>query len=177
MRLLSATILLATLSACSNTSISGLDFARPASIPAAIGDLTEHPEQVTIYALDPESIQMKGLTMDAAARLSAEQAFYDHQILASADLPGTDERHELITLLWGGISDHEEGIPIDCFNPRHGIRVRSGDRWLDWVICFKCHRLHVYDQDGEQVASKGISSSVEPRFSAIYRAAGLELAD
>lgn len=175
MRLLPSTLLVAALWACSNTSVEAPSLRRPASIPAAIGELTENPEQVTLYALDPESVYRKGLLPGSDRALPAEQVFHDYPILSSAELPGAGERHQLVALLWEGIS--EPGLPVDCFNPRHGIRVQAGDRTLDWVLCFQCSALQVHDQDGELVAARRLGASVEPAFSALYRAVGLELAD
>lgn len=37
-----------------------------------------------------------------------------------------------------------------CFDPRHGIRAYHGEEFKDYLICFHCHHLYVYDTaDGE----------------------------
>jgi len=164
--------LIAGLAACSNNSDSAGGFDRPSSVSAQVADLTEGPGHVLIYALDPMPVMARREIQD----LPADKVFHGHQILASAELPGTEDRRELVALLWKAISV-DRGIPVDCFNPRHGIRVRRGDQGYDWVICFECFSTLVYDQEGNLVANHGTSSVVEPGFSSIYRAAGLELAE
>ena len=35
-------------------------------------------------------------------------------------------------------------VPVDCFNPRHGIRSMRNGKTYDFVICFQCNSYHVY---------------------------------
>ncbi len=39
--------------------------------------------------------------------------------------------------------------PLKCFEPRHGVRVKRGERTVDYVICFVCNNVYVYG-DGER---------------------------
>ncbi|MCX6848442.1 MAG: hypothetical protein NTY98_05945 [Verrucomicrobia bacterium] len=38
---------------------------------------------------------------------------------------------------------------VMCFNPRHGLRVRSGGRTCDLLICYECSAAHIYRDDAE----------------------------
>ncbi len=30
---------------------------------------------------------------------------------------------------------------IECFNPRHGLRLQIGGRTIDFLICFECQQV------------------------------------
>jgi hypothetical protein len=34
-----------------------------------------------------------------------------------------------------------------CFWPRHALRAANGDKVIDYVICFECHSIWVFDGD------------------------------
>jgi hypothetical protein len=36
-----------------------------------------------------------------------------------------------------------------CFNLRHGIRVTHNRKTLDFVICFECARVNIYEGESE----------------------------
>ncbi|MSR54937.1 MAG: hypothetical protein EXS09_16870 [Gemmataceae bacterium] len=36
------------------------------------------------------------------------------------------------------------GYGAKCFEPRHGIRVTSGDTHIDLIICFECSWVYIY---------------------------------
>lgn len=39
-----------------------------------------------------------------------------------------------------------------CFEPRHGVRVSLENRTLDFVICFACNRVKIFE--GEKLLSE-----------------------
>ena len=162
--------LLMILSACSNKqpepdpAPAVHRFVRPGAVPDWAGELTEAPEELVIYALDP-------LPVSAEEADPTTPVFHGYRVLGSAVLSRNRDRHKLVDLLWKGIAA-DDGQRAACFNPRHGIRAVKGQKWADWVICFECFSLHVIDEKGEQ-ANLGTKGFVESEFSAIYEAAGL----
>ena len=55
----------------------------------------------------------------------------------------------MLAALETGAKDNT-GEAAACFNPRHGIRVKSGDKTVDLVICFECLQVKSFagDKDG-----------------------------
>ena len=79
------------------------------------------------------------------------------------DLPATQQR--LLNALDEGIANGG-GVPVDCYNPRHAIRMESNTDTTDYMICFQCRNYEVWD--GEQRVGGGlISKSPESTFNEV----------
>src|SRR5256886_13151649 len=61
-------------------------------------------------------------------------------------------------------------LPI-CFEPRHGIRVRKGERVTDFVICFECDQVQIWTND-QRTGGFVIGSSPQPIFDEILKEIG-----
>ena len=61
-----------------------------------------------------------------------------------------------------------------CFIPHHGIRLESGGKTVDLVICFKCAQVKSY-VDITPTDGMLISTSPRPTFNRILEAAGVPL--
>ncbi|MBC23786.1 MAG: hypothetical protein CMJ32_07730 [Phycisphaerae bacterium] len=57
------------------------------------------------------------------------------------------------------------GNPVDCFNPRHGIRSTINGKTYDFVICFQCNSYHVY-VDSKLAATVPLSKQPRGLFNA-----------
>ena len=55
-------------------------------------------------------------------------------------------RKTLLAALEKGAKDND-GTVARCFDPRHGIRVKAGDKTIDLVICFACYQTKVFTGD------------------------------
>ncbi len=42
---------------------------------------------------------------------------------------------------------HWGGDVVMCFNPRHGVRIRSGDTTHDLIICYECSQVMIFRGD------------------------------
>ncbi|MCH2134187.1 MAG: hypothetical protein MK116_10595 [Phycisphaerales bacterium] len=67
-------------------------------------------------------------------------------ILQSCPIDSTATRQELIQALDDGIANGG-GVPVDCFNPRHAIRIEAGDTTTDYMICFQCSNYDIWTND------------------------------
>ena len=47
-------------------------------------------------------------------------------------------REEILGAFDAGIADHRGGVPVDCFRPRHAIRIVRDGVTIDYLICFQC---------------------------------------
>jgi hypothetical protein len=66
-----------------------------------------------------------------------------------------------------------DGLFAACFNPRHGIRVKSGDAVFDFVICFECQSVLVLKGE-KRAGSFGITGNPGV-LDALLKAAGIAL--
>lgn len=78
------------------------------------------------------------MSIEPRASYSGKNEFHGYRILAAMELRG-DSKSKLLGKLYTGIA--EEAHPARCFNPRHAIRAKSGDRYVDLVICFECGQI------------------------------------
>ena len=72
--------------------------------------------------------------------------------------------------------DENGGAVAECFEPRHGIRVVHGGHRYEFVICFECLQIRVYEDD-KQVESVLTSESPRGVFNAILRSRRVPLPD
>ena len=46
-----------------------------------------------------------------------------------------------------GIANND-GTEAHCFWPRHALQTIDGGKTVDYVICFECFHVHVYEEGG-----------------------------
>ena len=79
------------------------------------------------------------------------------------EAPGT--RAALLGALDEGIANGG-GVPVDCYNPRHALRLQSKRVTTDYMICFQCRNYYVW-QDDKQTGGGLISNSPKSTFNAV----------
>lgn len=99
-------------------------------------ELLSKAEGMDLYRLNPRK-----LGEDAKDK----KAFHGYEILATVTLD-KDQRREAgayfgKTLHWNILRQ------AVCFDPNHGLRVTVGKKTLDFVICYSCDRMDVYEGD------------------------------
>ncbi len=120
-----------------------------------------------IFALDPTSMQ--------TAEPPEGETLHGYEILGRATLADPATCRALLGHVYAGIAA-DDGIRALCFDPRHGIRARSGEDVVELVICFECFQVRVHGP-GDARTNLGTVQRVEPAVSRIYRDAGLAIAD
>ena len=103
-----------------------------AEIPAEVKAALAKADSWELYSLDPE--QRKD---------PPKVAFHDWRVLGKTTVKDADTRTRLLAALEKGAKEND-GTVADCFNPRHGIRVKAGDKTIDLVICFECYQTAIY---------------------------------
>lgn len=124
--------------------------------------------RVTLYALDPvPSPPGEG---DGAP---PPASFHGYPVLGYLQVERADRVAELIDAFNDGVA--WGGTLVDCFWPRHGLRVeRIGGEVVDYVICFEC--LQFVSHQGEASVSGTVDRSPQPVFDAFLRSAGVPTA-
>jgi hypothetical protein len=120
-----------------------------AEIPAEAKAALEKADEWEMYSLDPTR------TTDPP-----KDAFHGWKVLGKTTVKDADMRKQLLAALAKGAADNK-GVVAGCFNPRHGIRVKAGDKTTDLVICFECFSASVYVGD-EKAGSFLTTGSPQP---------------
>jgi hypothetical protein len=131
-------------------------------IPAGARAALKHAESFELYSLDPDFKQKK-----------AGEGFNDWKVLGKTTVKEAATRGRLLTALNQGVKEND-GQVAACFNPRHGIRVKAGDKTLDLVICFECYQVEVHE-GGKRTGHFLTTGSPQRVFDEVLRAAGVEL--
>lgn len=92
------------------------------------------PGNVILYSLEPEG------EVDAS-----EFRLHYFKILGETEL---DKKRTItaINAFKTAISNWD-GVIAMCFNPRHAIRIAAHNHTYDFLLCYECHQLSVYEDD------------------------------
>ena len=78
-------------------------------------------------------------------------------------LPATQQK--VLNALDEGIANGG-GVPIDCYNPRHAVRLESNTVTTDFMICFQCQNYEIWERD-ERVGGGLISKAPQSTFNEV----------
>lgn len=84
----------------------------------------------------------------AEGKAGDKAAFHGHAILSRFTVRQADQRKE-VTAFMGRAFHWNFFRQAACFSPRHGLRVVQGRRTTDFLICFECDRVSVYEGEKE----------------------------
>lgn len=115
----------------------------------------------TLYSLDGD--RYPGEPVPEGAKL-----MHGWTILKSCPIESVATREEIFKAFDAGI-DASDGVPVDCFNPRHSISVESGDVQVDYLICFQCYQYQIWEGD-KQVSGGGVTTSPRKTFDKVLAA-------
>jgi hypothetical protein len=84
------------------------------------------PDRLIVYSTEP----------DGNRGAAGEEVFHGHLVLGKVEVHDPERRAEL----WKEFKASLTTTPneVKCFNPRHGLRVVSGGREVDYLVCFQC---------------------------------------
>ena len=117
-------------------------------------------EELTLYSLDPDDSPPK----DA-------ELFYDYRVLGKVVITDPQERRDIVMAINRGIAEEREQFV--CFDPRHGLRIVSNNKTIDYVICFQCGNY--YEFPATSPHSRSISPLPLPLLNAVLKRAGVPL--
>ena len=97
-------------------------------------------QSMTVYSLDPVPIE------DQKKPDNTAEDFHGFAVLAKVDIAKEKDRNEILQAIENGMKG---GRSAKCFDPRHGIHFVRGDVVTDYVICFSCSNVSIY-QSGQE---------------------------
>ena len=142
------TTLLLTTAGCSaggSTSMNGPD-------PRAEGAMT-------FYRLDGD--RYPGDPVPPGATL-----LHGYSVIKACRIDDRRTREEILGAFDDGIADHRGGVPVDCFRPRHAIRIVRDGVTTDYLICFQCSNWMIW-KDDERTGGGDTSDSALTTFDRI----------
>jgi hypothetical protein len=98
-------------------------------------------DRIDLFRLNP-----KGLP---EGNTEGKKEFRGYEILSELRVEAKEQRKEATDFLGNALHWNELRKAL-CFNPRHGLRVVSGKRTLDFLICFECNRVQIFE-GGEEL--------------------------
>jgi hypothetical protein len=137
-------------------------------IPDVIERLFDKAALFELYSLDPE----RKIGADGKI-LEVKNGFHDWQVLGKTEVKAGAERARLVAALRESAEDNF-GMAAACFNPRHGLRLKSGGQSVDLVICFECLQVQVF-VNGKEGGGFLITGDSQKHFDAVLKAAGVRL--
>ncbi len=127
-------------------------------LPAGVKSMLDKAESIELYSLDPEP---KGV--------GKGEKLHGWAVLGKATVKGKD-LEAIVKAVEGAVG---KGRGAKCFLPRHAIRVTSGGKTADLLICFECEWVYVYE-GGKKTADPTVSN-VQPVLDRVLKAAGVPL--
>lgn len=139
-------------------------------IPAPVEAAFAKADEVTLLSLDPNSAYGR---IPEGTPKDAEQ-FHKSVVLGKTVVADPAVQKTLFEALRKGVNEHD-GSVAGCFIPRHGLRIKTGDRTVDLVICFECMQVAVYENDKSVGQNLLISRSPSEAFNKALRDAKVPL--
>ena len=124
-------------SAYSKDKAPRLLLERPKSMHGKVQNLFEMVDkydEITFYTLNPMREKKN------------DKNFHGYEILGSKVLKNPKHTVALMQYFYDSIG-RNRGAVAGCFEPRHGFRIKQGDKTLDLVICFACASAQVHTGD------------------------------
>ena len=118
--------------------------------------------RVSVMALDGDTYpDMQDMSdMPDMGSSVQENLMHGWAILQACSLDQGRPSIQVLRALNSDIAQGYAGIPVDCFQPRHAVRIQTEDLVKEYLICFQCHNFQCW-LDGLLVASGSISNQSE----------------
>jgi hypothetical protein len=124
------------------------------------------PDKLALYSID-------GRDFEPGRGPKAAEEFHGYPVLGKVEVTDPADRSEVAAALRDGLA-RSDGEMAACFWPRHAIRVVEHGRATDYVICFECHQLAVYEGGTRSV--RPVTRDPQTTLNRVLVAAGVPLA-
>lgn len=89
-----------------------------------------------------------------------------YSVIKACGIADRETREEILAAFETGIADHQGGMAVDCFRPRHAIRIVLDGVTTDHLICFECSNWMTWT-DGERTGGGDTADPSRPTFDRI----------
>ena len=133
-------------------------------LPDAAENALSTGTDFVLFSLDPEEQENRDESV----------GFHGWKVLGSTPIQDQGTRTKLLTAFRSG-AEENDGSAADCFDPRHGIRVKHDGKTFDFVICFTCYSVVWYVDDKKEPDAILITDSPRGVFDGVLKAAKVPL--
>ncbi len=133
-------------------------------LPSEVTQVLSNATELELLSLDPNSYPLK---------LQDPARFHGWRILGRLVVRSSADRQRVAKAVMQAVE--EGGIPVACFDPRHGIHAVETNHAQDLVICFHCDQVQVYPGT-QQFQFLPISKSARPVLDELLKGAGIAIA-
>ncbi len=133
-----------------------------------------HVPRKAVAALE-NAEQYELLSLEPHPGPDAANTFHGYPVLGRMLITDGNARANLTRALRTGASENQNTVAA-CFNPRHGLHVVGKSGAMDFVICFECRQVKVFENE---LRTPGFLTSPSPKpvFDAVLKKAGVPLAE
>ena len=154
-----------TMAAMAAFMLAGCASPMPNAPLASLGIEDPTSLQVSVMALDGDTYPDMSDMPDMGSSVQ-ENLMHGWAILQACSLDQGRPSIHVLRAINSDIAQGYAGIPVDCFQPRHAVRIQSEDAVKEYLICFQCHNFQCW-VDGSLVASGSISNQSEELLSRV----------
>lgn len=134
------------------------------------------PTQVLVALKQSTSFELLSLSPDFIVDTEKRaKSFYGYNILGKTQLDNAVGKSRLITAFLEAIEE-SEGFEALCFNPRHGFHIVHEKKQYDFVICYECMQIAIYE-DGKPVKKILTTRKAQTVLDRVLKQAGVPLAN
>ncbi|MEE9390996.1 MAG: hypothetical protein V3W41_00655 [Planctomycetota bacterium] len=134
-------------------------------VPAELRDILENADDYELFAIYPHRPRPDEIP-------AADRQMHGFRVIGRTPVSKATGLSAL-SVIYQGVRD-EHYPRAKCFNPRHALRARRGQQWVDLVICYQCQRIFAYDETGERWEIS-TAPEVRPALDRIYEEQGLKI--
>ena len=100
--------------------------------------MLDNANRVDLFRINPKPLSKE--------KKDGKKEFHGYEILTDFRLE-PKEQHNRATAFLGSAFHWNMFRKAACFNPRHGVRIVSGNRTLDFLVCFECNTVQVFENE------------------------------
>ena len=140
------------------------DAKEPPFAGVGLEHFIERSEQVSLFSLDPTDPQL----LPPEKKKPEIENFHGYVVLGRISHGSPQTNGRIRKALTASLAAYDGAL---CFAPRLGVRLISGGKQLDILLCFQC-RQSAFCYDGDKVFS-GLAPKAEAEFIAILDENGI----
>ncbi len=113
-------------------------------LPESAAQALNSPNNAILYSLDPSDRLMLH-SLDPSKAPKDSRYFHWVRIIGKMNLDNK-KAIEVVKIFKSAINNNT-GKALLCFNPRQNLQIKYNNHVYDFLICYECHQLQIYEDD------------------------------
>ena len=128
-------------------------------------DILLHNDRIILYSLDIDGFWRSQ---------KRSESFEGYPVFGYVEITDAQTKSALLASFLDGVA--RGNAQTLCFNPRHGLRAIRNGKTVDFVICFHCVQMQVFDGKTENPPYVSISNTPKQFFNDLLTRNHIEIA-